>query len=344
MADVLEQSEVDALLAAVDAGGINDVETLADSEVGKTSDRIVSDYDFQRPERVSKEQMRSLSSLHDTFSRSFGAAMTGFLRTIVEVRVSNIEQLTFGDFIQSLPNPTCFNLLSAAPLEGQMCLDLSPTIIYPIIDRLLGGSNAEMLIPQRAQTEIELRLIGRIIKLALRALSEAWANVQELAFGLDETESNPQLVQILPPNEVVVVVGFEIKMGGRVGSMGLCIPFNLIEPIMSRLSNQSWLNYRRRSADGQSEQAVTRRIQGASVALRAIVAESTLTLADLAQLAPGDIITTERDAASEIIIEVEGRRKFGARMGCHKGKKALKITRDLLPGSRPAAAEVPQTP
>ncbi|NLF32021.1 MAG: flagellar motor switch protein FliM [Planctomycetes bacterium] len=342
MADVLEQSEVDALLAAVDVGGINDVATLVETEVGRKSDRIVAEYDFQRPERVSKEQMRSLGSLHDTFSRSFGAAMTGFLRTIVEVRVSNIEQLTFGDFIQSLPNPTCFNLLSASPLEGQMCLDLSPTIIYPIIDRLLGGSNAEMLIPQRAQTEIELRLIGRIISLALRALSEAWANVQELQFELAETESNPQLVQILPPNEVVVVVGFEIKMGGRVGSMGLCIPFNLIEPVMSRLSNQTWLNYRRRSADGVSEQAVSRRIQGASVELRAIVAESSITLADLAALAPGDIITTERDAASEIIVEVEGRRKFGARMGTYKGKKALKITRDLLPGRRPAA-EDPQT-
>jgi len=334
VADVLEQSEVDALLAAVDAGGIGGVESLVEAEAKAPTERIIADYDFQRPERVSKEQMRSLSSLHDTFSRSFGAAMTGFLRTIVEVRVSNIEQLTFGDFIQSLPNPTCFNLLSASPLEGQLCLDLSPTIIYPIIDRLLGGSNAEMFIPQRAQTDIELRLIGRIIDLALSSLAESWANVLDINFELTETESNPQLVQILPPNEVVVVVGFELKMGGRVGSMGLCIPFNVIEPVMPQLSNQSWLNYRRRAAESRGEQAVAQRIEGASVELRSFVAETSITLADLAGLAPGDIITTERSAKAEMIVEVEGRKKFAGRMGQHKGKKALKITRDLAPSQR----------
>ena len=334
MADVLEQSEVDALLAAVDGGGLGGVDSLANQEARSPGGRVVTDYDFQRPERVSKEQMRSLSSLHDTFSRSFGAAMTGFLRTIVEVRVSNIEQLTFGAFTRSLPNPTCFNLLSASPLEGQMCLDLSPTIIYPIIDRLLGGSNAEMFIPQRAQTDIELRLIGRIIDLALNGLVESWANVMDIQFELAETESNPQLVQILPPNEVVVVVGFEIKMGGRVGSMALCIPFNVIEPVMPRLSDQTWLNYRRQTSETQGEEAVAKRIEGAAVEMRAFVAETSITLADLAGLAPGDIITTERGANAEMIVEIEGRKKFAARMGQHKGKKALKITRDLAPGQR----------
>ncbi len=333
MADVLEQSEVDALLAAVDAGDLAG-DPLVDAQAEPASGPVISDYDFQRPERVSKEQMRSLSSLHDTFSRSFGAAMTGFLRTIVEVRVSNIEQLTFGDFIQSLPNPTCFNLLSAAPLEGRLCLDLSPTIIYPIIDRLLGGSSAEMFIPQRAQTDIELRLIGRIIDLALSSLAEAWSNVMEIQFELTETESNPQLVQIVPPNEVVVVVGFELKMGGRVGSVGLCIPFNVIEPVMPQLSNQSWLNYRRKAEGVDSETVVCKRIEGAPVNMRALVAETSITLGDLAALAPGDIITTERSANAEIIVEIEGKRKFAARLGQYKGKKALKITRDLAPGQR----------
>ncbi len=143
MADVLEQKEVDALLAAVEAGQL----AAAQESPGRKKDSKVSDYDFQRPERVSKEQMRSLSSLHETFARSFGAAMSGFLRTIVEIKVGSIEQLTYGEFIQSLPNPTCFNLISPHPLEGQLCLELSPMIIYPIIDRLLGGASGEMFIP-----------------------------------------------------------------------------------------------------------------------------------------------------------------------------------------------------
>lgn len=331
MADVLEQSEVDALLAAVDAGEIG-VETLAENELSEKRQRVISDYDFQRPERVSKEQMRSLSSLHDTFSRSFGAALTGFLRNIVEIRVSNIEQLTFGDFIQSLPNPTCFNLLSANPLEGQLCLEFSPQIVFPIIDRLLGGSNSELYIPQRPVTDIEMRLISKVIDLALMSMKEAWSNVLDIDFQLTETESNPALVQILPPNEVVVVVGFELRTGGRVGTMGLCIPFNVIEPVMGQLSNQTWLNYRRKASETDHAEVVSRRIEKAGINMRAVVANSTITISDLANLAVGDIITTEREASSEIIIEVEGRPKFTANMGVHKGKKALKISRDIAPG------------
>ena len=333
MADVLEQNEVDALLAAVETGELGSSEL--DQATSPTSkDRQTTDYDFQRPERVSKEQMRSLLSLHDTFSRSFGAAMSGFLRTIVEIRVSNIEQLTYGDFIQSLPNPTCFNLISPNPLEGQMCLELSPLIIYPIIDRLLGGSTAEMFIPQRPLTAIEMRLIHRIIDLALSSLAEAWSNIQDLDFKLEETESNPQLVQIVPPNEVVVVVGFEIKMGGRAGTMGLCIPFNVIEPVVSKLSNQTWLSYRRKASQADIASLVTKRIERAPVNIRAFLAETTITVSDLAALAPGDIITTERPANAEIVIQVEGRNKFVARLGRHKGKKALKITRRVSSGER----------
>jgi flagellar motor switch protein FliM len=332
VADVLEQKEVDALLAAVEAGHL--AAGRADGAAGRKRENKVADYDFQRPERVSKEQMRSLSSLHETFARSFGAAMSGFLRTIVEIRVSNIEQLTYGDFIQSLPNPTCFNLISPHPLEGQMCLELSPMIIYPIIDRLLGGSSAEMFIPQRPLTAIEMRLIRRILDLALASMRESWTNIQELDFTLEDTESNPQLVQIVPPNEVVVVVGFEIKIGGRAGTMSLCIPFNVVEPLAPKLSNQSWLNYRKRASAGDSATLVNRRVTKAAVGMRAFLAYTRITVKELADLAPGDILTTERPANSEMIVQVEGINKFAARLGQHKGKKALKITRRLEPGQR----------
>jgi len=333
VAEVLEQSEVDALLAAVETGdltGPGPGTPLAASP----AERQVVDYDFQRPERVSKEQMRSLEALHETFSRSFGAALSGFLRTIVEVRVSSIEQLTYGEFIQSLPNPTCFNLVSASPLEGQMCLEISPLIIYPILDRLLGGSSAEIFIPQRPLTAIESRLARRIIDRALSSLAEAWTNVLELTLGLEGTESNPQLVQIVPPNEVVVVVGFELKMGGRVGTMALCVPFNAIEPVMAQLSNQTWLNYRRRGAKTDSVAQISKRIEGAPVNMRAILAQTTITVSDLAGLAVDDIIATDRSANAEIVLQVEGRNKYAARIGEHKGKKALKITRELAPGQR----------
>ena len=171
MADVLDQSEVDALLAAVDNGQVNGTGPNAPSSgeapqifsrLGKPTSLDVHVYDFKRPERVSKDQMRALEALHEGFGRNFGAALSGYLRTIVEVNVASIEQLTYSEFIHSLPNPTCFNLLKAEQLDGQLCLEISPLIIYPIIDRLLGGSNADLFIPQRPLTQIEQRLVQRI--------------------------------------------------------------------------------------------------------------------------------------------------------------------------------------
>src|ERR1700722_6802407 len=152
---VLDQSEVDALLAAVDTGEV--AQPQAPSQVFGAKGKSPVDvqvYDFKRPERVSKDQMRALEGLHEGFGRNFGAAISGYLRTIIEVSVAHIEQLTYSEFIHSLPNPTCFNLLKAEQLDGQLCLEISPLIIYPIIDRLLGGSNADLFIPQRPLTQI----------------------------------------------------------------------------------------------------------------------------------------------------------------------------------------------
>jgi len=161
MSEVLAQSDINALLDAVDSGVVRAVSESTQIFSRNRRDATgveVRPYDFKRPERVSKDQMRSLQTLHEAFARNFGAALSGFLRTIVEVRVSSCDQLTYGEFISSLPNPTSFNLVDAKPLEGQVCLELSPLIIYPIIDRLLGGTNRDLFIPQRPLTVIETRL------------------------------------------------------------------------------------------------------------------------------------------------------------------------------------------
>jgi flagellar motor switch protein FliM len=243
MTDVLEQNEVDALLNAVASGEVEP--DLGQAQIFSRHRRDLEDveikpYDFKRPERISKDQMRALQTLHEGFARNFGASLSGFLRTIVEIRIAHAEQMTYSEFIASLPNPTSFNLVNCPPLDGQMCLELSPLIIYPIIDRLLGGSNQETVIPQRAMTQIERRLIHRILLRGMGALTEAWEGVKKIEFSLGEMESNPQIVQIVPPNEVVVVIGFEIKLASRAGTMSLCIPFNVIEPVVDALSAQSW--------------------------------------------------------------------------------------------------------
>ena len=328
MADILDQSEVDALLAAVDSGTVR--EEVKEARVFSRSRRNVETleikaYDFKRPERVSKDQMRALQTLHEGFARNFGAALSGFLRTIIEVKVATCEQMTYSEFTSGLPNPTSFNLVVADGLEGQMCLEISPLIIYPIIDRLLGGASTELFIPQRPMTLIETRLIGNVTKRALAGLAEAWAGIRTLDFKVTATESNPQLVQIVPPNEVVVVIGFELKMTNRAGTMNLCIPYNVIEPVMEQLSSQSWFAASKNQASKDIEQQITQSLRRAPMEVTGLLARTTITLREFMELQPGDLVMTEKLATSPVTVSVEGEPKYVAHIGQYRGKRALRV-------------------
>jgi flagellar motor switch protein FliM len=336
MAEVLDQSEVDALLAAVEKGDPagSALETAVFGRNGSDPNAEVKEYDFKRPERVSKDQMRALQTLHESFARNFGASLSGFLRTIIEVKVATCEQMTYSEFIASLPNPTSFNLLNADGLEGQMCLEVSPLITYPIIDRLLGGTSLELFIPQRPMTLIETRLISNMTNRALVALSEAWASVKQLIFTVGATESNPQLVQIVPPNEVVVVVGFELKMSNRAGTMNLCIPYTVIEPVMDELSSQSWFSAAKNQRSKQMEQHLAGAISRAGLLVTGVLAETTITLKDLMEMQPGDVVMTEKGATKPVVLCVEGEKKFLAHVGQFKGSRALRIVREATEHDR----------
>lgn len=326
--DVLDQSEVDALLSAVETGQVEEepeeVRIFSRTRIDWESVEV-RPYDFKRPERVSKDQMRALETLHEGFARNFGAALSGFLRTIVEIKVSTCDQMTYSEFIASLPNPTSFNLLSAEPLEGKICLEISPLIIYPIIDRLLGGNSQELFIPQRALTVIEMRLIQKIISRAIEALKEAWSSVTEVDFQLTESESNPHLVQIVPPNEVVIVVGLEIKMSTRAGTANLCIPYNVIEPVMEHLASQNW--FRQGQVRGSEDYAkrIQSRLSRATVEVAGVLAQTTITLRDLLDLSEGDVLEMDAPADRPMTLFVEGGRKFHAHLGQFKGARAMKV-------------------
>jgi flagellar motor switch protein FliM len=339
VSDFLDQNEVDALLAAVEGtgGGLtDDGDEPLDDTAGEQTPTVFSRrgathvdvalYDFKRPERVSKDQMRALEALHEGFGRNFGAALSGYLRTIIEVNVASIEQLTYSEFIYSLPNPTCFTLVSSDTFDGQLCLEISPLIIYPIIDRLLGGSNAELFIPQRPLTAIEKRLVSRITERATKHLSESWENVTQVRFSVSDYESNPQLVQIVPPSETVVVVGFELKMGNRAGTMSLCIPYTVIEPVMPALSQQSSFNYQRRSRATEYLPRMTRNVGTAPLEMRAVLGRTQISVDDLMGLQAGDLLTLDKPADSEVAVTIEGQTKFRGKLGKYRDKKAVRVT------------------
>ena len=189
MRDVLDQSDIDALMSAVSAGEVEEPTHKGQIFSRHRSDLEnveIHDYDFKRPERISNDQMRSLQTLHEGFARNFAAFLSGFLRTIVEVRVASADQLTYGEFLASLPNPTSFNLITTSALDGRLCLEMSPLIIYPIIDRLLGGANDEVFIPQRPLTLIETRLVQKILNRLMTILGKPHPGTEDEVPPRDE--------------------------------------------------------------------------------------------------------------------------------------------------------------
>ncbi len=335
--DVLSQGEVESLLNAMAAGGEAAAAAAVPTPAAQAQEPApagfvapkprekVTPYDFKRPERVGKEQMRALQTLHEGFGRNFGAALSALLRSIVEVKLTSVDQLTYSEFVFSLENPTCFNLLKAEPLEGNLILDINPSILYPIIDRLLGGGSEAGALARRPLTEIELRLVSRITGLFLDELHHAWENVMELELEVVRVESNPQLVQIVPPNEVVVLISFELAVGDVRGMMNLCIPYNSIERIGGKLSANSWSAYGRRQATPESVEQIGKTLCTSLVEVQVRLAQSGISAGELIGLRVGDIITTEKDVHDPLIVSVEGLPKYRAHPGAFKGHKAILI-------------------
>jgi len=327
MTDVLSQSEVESLLAALDPG------TPSSGVIqSERSGMQVTIYDFKRPERVSKEQIRALQALHEGFSREFGAGLSGMLRTICEVKLISVDQLTYNEFVFSLESPTCFNLLKSAGLEGPIILDLNPSIVFPIIDRLLGGGrdhHHEQMEQRRPLSDIELKLTSRVTSIALRALENAWSSVCSLDLTIEQVESNPQLVQIVPPNEVVVLISFEVAMADTRGILNLCIPFNTIEARANRLTSDNWAAYRKKEQDESSRLNMEGGLSRAEVEVTVRLAETTLSTREVMNLEVGDVILTEHDVSQGIEVLVAGRPVFLGFPGVYKGQKAIRISTQL---------------
>ncbi len=336
--DILSQAEVENLLSAVSATPEESQPAAPPSGgFGGRMHEKVTPYDFKRPERVGKEQMRALQTLHEGFSRNFGAALSAMLRSIVEVKLTSVDQLTYSEFVFSLENPTCFNLLRAEPLEGNLILDFNPSILYPIIDRMLGGGRESGATARRPLTDIELRLVARITNIFLEELRRAWENVLELKLSVMRVESNPHLVQIVPPNEVVVLISFELTLADVRGMVNLCIPYNSIERISGQLSANTWSSYARQTATPETIQQLTSSLSGSVAELVVDLAETTITTRELITLRVGDVITTSKDVRSPLVVQLQGVPKFRARPGQFRGHKAISIDEVVPPPDTPAS-------
>jgi len=329
MAQVLSQDEIDALLSQV---AEEEPEPQPESPIAAISEgaRKAVLYDFKHPNRVSKDQMRSLESLHDNFANQFGSALSGFTRAVVDVDLVSVDQITYSEFIMSLAMPSCTYVFSASPLEGAGILDFNPSVALSFVDRMFGG-RGKAINTERELTGIEKSIMSKIISRAFTALSKSWEHVDKIDFKQSAFESNPQFIQIVAPGETVIVVSLQIKMGTESGLMAFCYPYLILEPIMEKLSTQHWIEARKHFDDKDRSSRNAAELSGVATEVVAFMGGTELTVKELIGLKTGDVIRLDNQVEEEITVIVGNRPKYTARPGCIGNRKAIKIS-NLLAG------------
>ncbi len=325
MTEVLSQSEIDALLAAISSGEMN-----ADELMKEETEKRVKVYDFKRALRFSKDQIRSLTRIHENFARLLTTYFSAQLRTFVQFTVASVDQLPYEEFIRSIPKMTTLNIFEASPLEGRMVMEINPNIAYGMLDRLLGGlGNTPAKIG--AMTEIETKLIEKIFEKALDTFSEAWQSIIELSPSLEAFETNPQFMQIVSPNETVAVISFSTKIGENSGMINLCLPHVVLEPVMPKLSAHYWLSTEKKKSHVVEYERLSERIKQTEVQLRTILGTSTITVSDLLSLTSDDVIQLNQTPDSLLMINLGDNTKFTGSPGVYRGKLAVQI-QEVLEG------------
>jgi flagellar motor switch protein FliM len=322
MTEVLSQDEIDQLLTAISTG---EIESEGDVKKGAET-RKIKIYDFKRPDKFSKDQIRTLQMMHETFARLTTTSLSAQLRTIVHVHVASVDQLTYEEFLRSIPNPTTLAVINMDPLKGSSILEIDPSITFTVIDRLFGGPGEASKI-NRELTDIELSVVEGIIVRILGNLREAWSNVIDLRPRLGNIETNPQFAQIVPPSDMVVLITLETKVGDVEGMTNFCIPYLTIEPIISKLSAQYWYSSIRKGGTTENLAILKRRLDTVFIDLIAELGSLEISVKDVLNLQTGDIIKLERNKVDdEMMLKIGNRQKFLARPGVVGNHMSVQIT------------------
>lgn len=310
MTEILSQDEIDQLLSAISSG-----EADLDDYSAVGEQKKVKIYDFRRPDKFSKDQIRTLQMMHETFARLTTTALSAQLRALVGVHVGSVDQLTYEEFIRSIPNPTTLAVINMDPLRGSAVLEIDPAITFTIIDRLFGGPGEPTKI-SRELSDIELSVMEGIIVRILGNLREAWSTVIDLRPRLGNIETNPQFAQIVPPNDMVVLITLETKVGDVEGMTNLCIPYITIEPIISKLSAQYWYSSIRQGEADENKNIIQDRLDNVLIPLRCDVGNIDLPLQQILSLKSGDVVKLgSTHISSDMSVTVGDRRKFKCRPG-----------------------------
>ncbi|MGE5397849.1 MAG: flagellar motor switch protein FliM [Chitinophagales bacterium] len=321
MSEVLSQDEIDQLLSALNRGEV-DAEELKQERTKKK----VRVYDFRRPNKFSKDQLHTLQVIYENYARSLGTYLSAQLRVPVNIDVMSVEQLTYDEFMRSIPNPTILCIFSLSPLEGNAILELNPNLGFAMLDRLFGGPGlpAEKV---RGLTEIEETVMERIGQKMLDYLEEPWSSITAMQPILERIDTNPQFTQIVSPTEMVVIVSLETKFGEVLGMINICIPFLVLESIINKLNVHYYYSSSVKEKSQNNVDAIKHRLQNAIIPVKVVLGRTVITVRDLMELNLGDVIPLERNVQNELEIIIGQKTKYLGKPGIFSNRVAMQITR-----------------
>ena len=321
MADILSSEEIDALLGALDKG-----EITPPAKDAYLSGRTIKDYDFKRPDKFSKDQLRVLQMIIESFARTWGTYLSGRMRTLVQIEVDKISQLTFEEYLRSLSRPWVIVVFSAEPLEGNALLEFSPSLAFSILDRLLGGyGGSEDIV--RELTEIEEAIFSGIINDALRFLRQNLTEIVKVTTRIESLESNPQFVQIVPPSDIVLSISMEMKIDESQGLLGFCFPFMLLEPISNQLKTKMLFTGKREPDKYKNELA--NHLKSLRLPVKVELGSTKLRIEEILGLEVGDIVKLDTHIKDPVDVNVKSKPLYRGRAGLSGKFRSVKIEEEI---------------
>lgn len=309
MAEVLSQSEIDALLSALSTGDVQPEQLKEKDEKHK-----IKKYDFRSPQKFSKDHIRTLEMVHDSFARIVSNYLSGQLRKHVRIEIQSVEQITYEEFVHSIPNPTILTLFSMSPLQGNLLLEMNPEFSRQILDILLGGNGAR---GERIKefSEIDKNILSNITTEMIKSMVLAWDGILNVKPEFEMLETNPSANQTLAPNEPVALLSFSVELGKTNTYMNLCVPYLSVEKILDKLVVQYWFKNNSEYEDEESNEKLFKGIEPVEVNMHVELGETNININDFLKLLIGDIIILDKPAADPVTVFVEDDPCFIAKPG-----------------------------
>ncbi len=325
MGEVLSQSEIDSLLAALSTGELEVDETQQEKE------KQVKNYDFKRPAKFSKEHLRTLEIIYEHYGRLVSTNLAVYLRKNIQISVASSETVTFSEFSNALSNPVILGIINFSPLPGNIIIDVSCNLGFAMIDRMLGGQG-NPLEKNREFSEIEMAILEKLIIICMQMMREPWKNVLDINPVMERIETNSQFAQMIAPSDMIAIVTLNVKIGEIEGLMNICLPFFTLEDIIDKLNTKFWYSTMQAKSSENYEEYIESLIRRVSIPVKAVLGKSSVSVNAFVNFQPGDIIRLDKGVDSELNIYVGNLRKFTALPGSSKDKYAVRVTSVIREG------------